>query len=97
MLKNREGLGTRLGFILLLMILSSSSFLQVLSHFIDCVFDGSEKDKVISLLKSVMYNVWPHLHNHRLVNLAFYVSGKVLEVQVDVVQMFRAICTTPGW
>ena len=41
-------------------------FLQVLSHFIDCVFDGSEKDKVISLLKSVMYNVWPHLHNHRL-------------------------------
>ena len=44
------------------------SLLQVLSHFIDCVFDGTERDKVISLLKSVMHNVWPHLHNHRLIN-----------------------------
>ena len=46
-----------------------SSFFQVLSHFIDCVFDGTEKDKVISLLKSVMFNVWPHLHNHRSVDV----------------------------
>ena len=43
------------------------TLLQVLSHFIDCVFDGTERDKVISLLKSVMHNVWPHLHNHRLI------------------------------
>ena len=39
--------------------------LQVLAHFIDCVFGGSEKDKVTSLLKSVLFNIWPHLHNHR--------------------------------
>ena len=46
-------------------------YFQVLSHFIDCVFDGSEKDEVISLLKSVMYNAWPHLHNHRFVSFSF--------------------------
>lgn len=39
--------------------------LQVLAHFIDCVFESSEKDKVTSLLKAVLLNVWPHLHEHR--------------------------------
>ena len=39
--------------------------LQVLSHFIDCVFGSSEKEKVHSLLKAVLSNVWPHLQNHR--------------------------------
>lgn len=38
---------------------------QVLAHFIDCVFGSSEKDKISSLLKAVLFNVWPHLHNHR--------------------------------
>ena len=38
---------------------------QVLAHFIDCVFESSEKDKVTCLLKAVLLNVWPHLHNHR--------------------------------
>ena len=38
---------------------------QVLAHFIDCVFGGSEKDKVTALLKAVLFNIWPHLHNHR--------------------------------
>ncbi len=41
------------------------TYLQVLAHFIDCIFDSSEKDKVTTLLKAVLLNVWPHLHNHR--------------------------------
>lgn len=44
--------------------MSDSYFPQVLSHFIDFVFDGTEKDKVHSLLKSVLCNVWPHLYDH---------------------------------
>ena len=55
-------------FVMTIMSFHFRSLLQVLSHFIDCVFDGTERDKVIALLKSVLYNVWPHLHNHRLIN-----------------------------
>ncbi len=38
---------------------------QVLSHFVDCAFEGAEKDKVIALLKAVLGNIWPHLQSHR--------------------------------
>ena len=41
------------------------SCFKVLAHFIDCVFGGSEKDKVTSLLRAVLFNVWPHLHSFR--------------------------------
>ena len=82
--------------LLFIWMILSSCVLQVLSHFIDCVFDGSEKDKVISLLKSVMFNLWPHLHNHRLVYLtATLWSTKLLDkLVVYDVQMFDPICTT---
>ena len=46
-------------------VITSFMIHQVLSHFIDCVFGSSEKDKVYYLLKAVLYNMWPHLQNHR--------------------------------
>ena len=35
----------------------------------DCAFEGSEKDKVVALLKAVMGNVWPHLQSHRYTHM----------------------------
>ena len=40
-------------------------FLKVLSHFIDCVYNSSEKDRVSSLLKTVFKSVWPVIRNYR--------------------------------
>lgn len=52
---------------------------NVLSHFIDSMFDSLEKDRVHLLLKAVLYNVWPFLRNHTLENKDYYaVSVKLL-------------------
>lgn len=40
-----------------------------MSHFIDGVFGSSEKGKILTLLKVILHNVWPHLQNHRSVHL----------------------------
>ena len=36
-------------------------FVQVLSHFVDCGYEAAEKDRIHSLLRTVLKHVWPVL------------------------------------
>ena len=40
---------------------TTSSLVQVLSHFVDCGYEAAEKDRIHSLLRTVLKHVWPVL------------------------------------
>lgn len=75
----KEGGGTAVIGNQLYSVQAQSVLAVVLANLLDCAFGSQEKDKVIAIVTTLMYNIIPYLKNHTTRNIpSFYACSHLL-------------------